>query len=171
MIPLLKGLGFLSSDGSPTERYRAYLDETRSKTVMGEAVKEAYSDIFVIRSNPSQADKAIIQGKFKSTFNLSDVVASRAANTFLSLVELSDYEVAEQSEGNGKDDNLSETDSPNVETPDPESANSKPNTNVVDPIKLNKLEMRYNIQIHVPATKDIEVYNSIFKSIREHLID
>ena len=31
--------------------------------------------------------------------------------------------------------------------------------------------LHYNIQIHLPATKDIEVYNSIFKSLREHLLE
>ncbi|GIO28278.1 hypothetical protein [Ornithinibacillus bavariensis] len=30
--------------------------------------------------------------------------------------------------------------------------------------------LQYNIQIHLPAPKDIEVYNAIFKSIKEHLI-
>jgi hypothetical protein len=31
--------------------------------------------------------------------------------------------------------------------------------------------LHYNIQIHLPATKDIEVYNSIFKSLKEHLFE
>jgi hypothetical protein len=31
--------------------------------------------------------------------------------------------------------------------------------------------LHYNIQIHLPATKDVEVFNSIFKSLREHLLD
>lgn len=30
--------------------------------------------------------------------------------------------------------------------------------------------LHYNIQIHLPATKDIEVYNAIFKSLKEQLI-
>jgi hypothetical protein len=29
----------------------------------------------------------------------------------------------------------------------------------------------YNIQIHLPATKDVEVYNAILKSLKEHLVD
>jgi hypothetical protein len=44
-------------------------------------------------------------------------------------------------------------------------------------MKENKSELKvvspglhYNIQIHLPATKDIEVYNAIFKSVKEHLI-
>jgi hypothetical protein len=31
--------------------------------------------------------------------------------------------------------------------------------------------LHYNIQIHLPATKDVEVYNAIFKSLREHLVE
>jgi len=31
--------------------------------------------------------------------------------------------------------------------------------------------LHYNIQIHLPATKDIEVYNAIFKSLKEHLFE
>lgn len=31
--------------------------------------------------------------------------------------------------------------------------------------------LHYNIQIHLPATKDVEVYNAIFKSLREHLLN
>lgn len=34
----------------------------------------------------------------------------------------------------------------------------------------NGLGLHYNIQIHLPATKDVEVYNAIFKSLREHLL-
>jgi hypothetical protein len=30
--------------------------------------------------------------------------------------------------------------------------------------------LHYNIEIHLPATKDIEVFNAIFKSLRDHLI-
>jgi hypothetical protein len=31
--------------------------------------------------------------------------------------------------------------------------------------------LHYNIQIHLPASKDIEVYNSIFKALKEHLFE
>jgi hypothetical protein len=31
--------------------------------------------------------------------------------------------------------------------------------------------LHYNIQIHLPATKDVEVYNAIFKSLKDHLLD
>jgi hypothetical protein len=37
--------------------------------------------------------------------------------------------------------------------------------------ETNGLGLHYNIQIHLLATKDIEVYNTIFKSLKEHLIE
>jgi hypothetical protein len=36
--------------------------------------------------------------------------------------------------------------------------------------RIPELQYAYNIQIHLPATADISVYNAIFKSIREHLL-
>ena len=54
MIPLLKDLNFLSSERIPTERYRQYLDTSRSSQVLGQAVYDAYSDIFTITKNPTK---------------------------------------------------------------------------------------------------------------------
>jgi hypothetical protein len=31
--------------------------------------------------------------------------------------------------------------------------------------------LRYNVEVHLPATKDVEVYNSIFKALKEHLLE
>ena len=31
-------------------------------------------------------------------------------------------------------------------------------------------ELHYTIQVHLPATKDLEVYNAIFKSLKENLL-
>jgi hypothetical protein len=31
--------------------------------------------------------------------------------------------------------------------------------------------LRYNIEIHLPATKDPEVFSAIFRSLKEHLLD
>ena len=39
------------------------------------------------------------------------------------------------------------------------------------PLDFQGPGLHYNIQIHLPATKDVEVYNAIFKSLREHLLE
>jgi hypothetical protein len=90
IIPLLKALGFLSEDGAPTRRYHDFRDSSQAKRVMTEALKEAYSDLFVIKANPTEADRGLIEGKFKSSHNVKDRVAKLMANTFFALLPFAD---------------------------------------------------------------------------------
>lgn len=156
-IPLLKTLGFLSADGKPTQRYNDYRDHSRSKQVMGDALREAYGDIFLIKEHPTPTDKDAIEGKFKSFHNASDNVAGLMTKTFLGLLSLADLSKKGSS-----------------------SSASKEAEQIVEPktaVALTGLAqpgisgLHYNIQIHLPATKDIEVYNSIFKSLKEPLFE
>ena len=137
------------------------------KKVISKAVKEAYSDIFVVKRKPTKSDEKMIAGKYKSTHNLSDNVALRAARTFLALLELSDQEVIRGEETNTDDGALENSEDPadSEQELDPEPS-SDPKEAIPQQIGLS-----YNIQIHLPATKDIEVYNAIFKSLREQIID
>jgi hypothetical protein len=164
-IPLLKGLGFLTSDGSPTQRYKDYLDKTRSKVVLGEAVRESYGDLFNIKSEPTKSDRDMIAGKFKSTYNLSEDLSNRSATTFLALLEHADKDTAFGKKGapilpvdDGK--------------PDQQTGDDIDKNDFKKDVKnLRSIDLSYNFQIHLPATKDIEVYNAIFKSLREHILD
>src|SRR5690606_18646264 len=65
-------------------------NEAQARQIMGQAVREAYGDLFVLRANPTDADKAILEGKFKSTHNVSDRVAKLMASTFYALLGLAD---------------------------------------------------------------------------------
>ena len=81
-LPLLKALGFLTADGTPTARYSEYRDETQSRRVLADALKQAYADLLVLRSKPSDGDRALFEGKFKSAHNTSDRMAKLMASTF-----------------------------------------------------------------------------------------
>lgn len=160
VIPLLKDIGFLTADATPTERYHAYRDRSRSKQVMGQAILEAYQDLFTINENPTKDDRGAIEGKFKSTHNTTDRVAQEQTRTFFALLELADLQAAR-----GSDVRLSPTEGELVgvaaeEPPSPPTNGPKPNS----------LRLRYNIEVHLPPTKDVEVYNAIFKALREHLL-
>jgi hypothetical protein len=153
VLPVLKDLKFLTPDGAPTQRYHDYRDPSKSKAVMAEALREAYGDLFHLAEKPSEADRGAIKGKFLSTHNVSDQIANLQTATFLSLLKLADLDA-------GK----------------PTSALEKPIKKSEQEVKpaaaaLSGLNLRYNIEVHLPATKDIDVYNAIFKSLKEHLID
>ncbi|CAD2256591.1 hypothetical protein PSEUDT2_03684 [Stutzerimonas stutzeri] len=154
-IPILKALGFLTPEGAPTSRYKDYRDHSKSKKIMGEALKEAYSDIFLIKENPTSADTTTIEGKFKSYHNASDNVATNMRRTFYALLELADLNGAPAKTITTQQNEITHHQEP--------ASHSRQIPSNISP------GLHYNIQIHLPATKDIEVYNAIFKSLKEHL--
>jgi hypothetical protein len=157
VIPLLKALGFLSVDGSPTQRYHEYRNLAQSKKVMAEALREAYGDLFTIKANPTSADRDLIEGKFKSVHNATPSTAKLMASTFYSLLALADFS------------GLTEPTKHKVVEALPTPAQKPPAE--VSPLLQNRPSLHYDIQIHLPATKDIEVFNSIFKALKEHLLE
>ncbi len=152
-------MGFLSSDGVPTSRYHEYRSAAQSRFVMAEALREAYGDLFLIKEKPTEQDKELIQGKFKSAHNVSDRVAQLMASTFFALISLADLDKVAHPKTKPKVP-LKEK----VEEKKPRA--EMPQVQLAAPPGLH-----YNIQIHLIATKDIEVFNAIFKSLKEHLID
>jgi hypothetical protein len=164
VIPLLKQLGFLSPDGTPTTRYHDYRNTARSRRVMADAIREAYGDLFTIKANPTDADRPLIEGKFKSAHNASPNVAKLMASTFYSLLDLADLSATEAKE-------IKET-KKQEKQPEPTPPTPK-NIPEISPAehKPSRPTLHYNIQIHLPATKDVEVFNAIFKSLKEHLLE
>ena len=161
-LPVLKDLKFLAADGSPTRRYHQYRDKSQSRRVLGEAIREAYEDLFHINEHPSEADRQAVIGRFKSTHNATDLVAERQAATFFALLKLADLGATGRHATKG------------AEAAPPATPALEPS----QPKAMRALELpngfsglRYNIEVHLPATKDIEVYNAIFKSLREHLLN
>lgn len=160
-IPLLKALGFLSPDGSPTSRYQDYRNTALAKSIMAAALREAYSDLFTIKAKPSAADRELIEGKFKSAHNSSPNIAKLMASTFYALLELADLDLDASAK------KPSQTVNDEIKPPSKQDQLQK----VSEIADLRRPSLHYNIQIHLPATKDIEVFNAIFKSLKEHLID
>lgn len=160
IIPLLKTIGFLSDEGVPTSRYHAFRNRAEAPVVMAEALREAYSDLFVINDPPTERDKALIEGKFKSVHNATDRTAELMYRTFLGLSKLANYQSKRPS---GKP-----PESPTEGPPDAAGIPQAPSIPQT-PAGITP-SLHYNIQIHLPATKDLEVYNAIFKSLKEHLL-
>lgn len=157
VIPLLKALGYLSSDGTPTTRYHDYRG-AHPRHVMAEAIKEAYGDLFNIKAKPTSADRDLIEGKFKSTHNASPNTAKLMAATFFALLDMADLNATKTAPAEAKV--AQQAVPPTLELQDTSTAKGH-----------GRPSLHYNIQIHLPATKDIEVFNAIFKSLKEHLLD
>src|SRR5262245_21036224 len=135
---------------------------------MAEALRDAYRDLFVLKEHPSDTDRALIEGKFKSAHNTSDRVAQLMANTFFSLLGLADLEKTPAPKDKAPEPEKIEKPAAENKKTAPDRDNGERRTENSSPMGPS---LHYNIQIHLPATKDIEVFNAIFKSLKEHLLE
>lgn len=165
VIPLFKDLGFLAPDGTPTPRYHAFRDRSKSKAVMAEALRDAYADVFHVSEKPAPGDRAAIEGLFKSKLNSSDKVAQVQAMTFYALLSRANLDAQVPSPSLPEQVRRADSD---TESPDDVSGTNLDGGGATRPPLAT--ELHYTIQVHLPATKDLEVYNAIFRSLRENLL-
>lgn len=163
IVGVLKSLGFIDSDGKPTDRYFRFLDQTQAELVLAEGIRDAYADLFQVNTNAQRLSRSELINKFKtlSQGQLSDSVLEKLAMTFTELVKLADFnEIAKP-------------------TPPTSSSLDKDESDSVDKsaLHLNQRSpdiglggLHYNIQIILPTTRDTKVYDAIFQSLRAHLI-
>jgi hypothetical protein len=163
IIPLLKDLGFLSEDGTPLPRYHSYRDRSRSKAVMAEALRDAYADVFHISEVPTPSDRGAIEGLFKSKLNSSDKIAQMQAMTFFALLKQADLKAKAPAPA------IPDT-TPKKTQSEPERKEETNGVPAASELRQLTTELHYTIQVHLPATKDIEVFNAIFRSLRENLL-
>ena len=165
VIGVLKELALIDDTGKPTDRYFRFIDQSKSATVLAEAIEEAYEDLFAVNRKANELSKPEIVGKFKtlSQGKYSDSVLDKMATTFLGLAGLADFENNSQPQTE-----VETVDSPN----DNESASRESNNFTNAPLKsaTGLGGLVYNIQIVLPETRDPKVYDALFRSLKEHLL-
>lgn len=161
MIPLFKKLGFLQEDGTPTTLYDSLKDATTAKTVLATQIKNLYSELYAINTEIQSATEAEIKGAISRVTGKDEDGVNRIYLTFKALCFNADFAVENAIE----------------QSVEPQQSIQRPlqseNTDVIHPPvtpQLRTNEFHYNIQIHLPATTDISVYNAIFKSLKENLL-
>ncbi|QHX43825.1 DUF5343 domain-containing protein [Treponema vincentii] len=162
IIGILKELGFIDTDGKPTQRYYKFLDKNESSKIIAEGIRDAYSDLFAVNLRANELSIEDVKNKLRSLYagKKTDQVIGRIATTFNSLCELGDFSIETVPKQECKVDNTTETSNIRTERP-------LPNTQEKKEIALGSLQ--YHINIILPATKDQAVYDAIFKSLKEHL--
>jgi hypothetical protein len=160
-IGVLKGLGFLDEAGVPTPRYYEFLDQGQSGRVLAAAIREAYDDLFAVNKRACEMSAEDVKNKLRTLTQgqKSDKVLSLMANTFKALCELADWEspaaqpaqeISQQQPGEAVG----------------EEAASLPEMPAVG----KPLQLHYDIQIHLPESRDPAVFDAIFQALRKHLL-
>jgi hypothetical protein len=151
VIGVLKALGFLDANGVPASRYFQFLDDSQSKRVLAEGVRQAYQDLFQVNTKAYELSNAQVKNKLKTLTQgkLSDGVLDKMAMTFKALVQLSDF----GAEPPAAADEVTAADEPeNQDAQVPIQPKPKPKPTSQSALGLGGLV--YNIQLHLPESRD-----------------
>lgn len=161
-VNVLKAIGFLDDSGTPTERYFKFLDQSFSKLMVAEGVREAYADLFAVNINANKMTKQEVEGKFKTLTNGSkeNATIGHMASTFINLCSYADWSEPKGIGTNGGSENAtSELTHETVEK----------TATATDKMSGKTLDLNYDIHIHLPATRDQAVYDALFASLTKHI--
>lgn len=170
-IGLLKSLGFTDDSGVPTKRYFDFLDQTQSARILAEAVREAYSDIFAINVKANELSPEEVKNKFRTLTQgqNSDNVLGWMAKTFRALADLADWSgsavPAQAAPSPDQAGTANEGDAGKQSPGKPAEEQHRDSSS-----RLRLKELHYNIQIVLPETRDVAVFDAIFESPKKHLL-
>lgn len=162
-IGVLKDLGFIDSAGVPQQRYFDFLDRSNSALVIGQAIREAYSDMFAVNTNAQDLGLDEVRNKLRTLFagRKTDLVIDRIARTFKALCAEADFAPAAVAAAPPAPPTVERSASTDVPAAPPADGSPAP--------RLQLRSLQYHINIVLPESRDQAVYDAIFKSMREHL--
>jgi len=160
LIPYLKKIGFVASDGSPTDIYRQFRNHATAGAAVFDAIKTGYKELEKVNEYFYElSDKDLLALIVQVTgVETGNKVASLTLSTLKTLKPFADFDGKATAVAN----------SPSQESsPAPEQSAAHQTHPVVRDSNLN---LAYTINLNLPATSDQAVFNAIFRSLKEHLL-
>jgi hypothetical protein len=155
-IPFAKKLGFLETDGKPTDIYKSFRNAATTKAAMAKALKIGYRELFERNEHADSMTKELFKGLVVEVTGLDsgNRVVALICQTFEAMKKLADFEKSLATEKG------EETRTEDKQIKPPQHNNSSD-------LDLN---ISYAINLVLPKTDDVAVFNAIFKSLRENLL-
>lgn len=156
LIPLLKSMKFIDDSGNPLQLYREFRSETTfpSKSI-ATGVKNAYSSLFTRDKDIHKATEDSIKGHIIAITGRGESapVVRLITQTFLGLVAISDFE-SEQKMSSNSSEELKQSSS-----------------TLTEKSGGHDVKLTYTIVLNLPTTTTKEVYDTIFASLKENLLN
>jgi hypothetical protein len=151
LVTVMKFLGFLDSSGVPTNVWQHYRDPKRAKSVLAEAIRTGYGDLFGMYEAPFGKDDGTLQSYFSSKTEVGKSTVNYIALTFKTLCKLADFEAVP------------------VKISSPEPTVTPTREEVAPKVKVAP-SLQLNIEIHIAADTPDDKIKTIFKNMKEYLL-
>ena len=151
LIRVLKAMKFIDVSGQPLTLYRNFRSETSSKSnAIAEGIKHAYAALYARHANVHKCTEDEIKGHVIGVTDEKEdsTVVRLITKSFIALVDLAKFQ--------------SEKSSPLTE-------DEKQNLPAVQSSTDDKFNLTHTIVLNLPTTTTKEVYDVIFKSLKENL--
>lgn len=156
--PFLKKLGLLNPDGTPSPLYDRLRNDGSSRAALAEAIRIGYKPLFSVNEYAYKAGDSDLKGLILQVTGASkgDRVAKLIFGTLKKLKAHASFDAeggATSSEATG------------------DVTGRASGQGRGDAAPGLGLGLSYTITLNLPASTNIEVYNAIFRSLRENLLD
>lgn len=159
VIKFLKRAGFLASDSTPTDLYKQFRNQSQRGAAAAQGLRNAYAELYVANEYVHNANDKDLKGLIVQVTGLEQdsKLVPAMVGSFKALKEYADFEAGgvelDQQPQNENNGNNGDYQRPPLSIP-----------------AHGGLQLGYTINLNLPATTDIAVFNAIFKSLREHLL-
>lgn len=153
VIPFLKRTGFLGSDGAPTSLYKRFRNPAQSGAAAAEALRYGYQALYEVNEYAHDLSDSELRGLVMQVTGLEGESGTTKAilGSFKALKAFADFEAA----------SVPPVEQPSTSEDVAPAASEEP---------IHGIRLGYNINLYLPATSDVAVFNAIFKSLRDHLL-
>jgi hypothetical protein len=157
-IPILKRMGFLTSDGTLTDIYARFKTDSGRGAAALQALRNGFPEIFKRSEYAHLADDNKIRDLIVEITGLkrTDRIVNAIQNTFKVLKAYT----------GGYTDSASEAGDQPVDDSIPRSDRS----GFKDLSDTSAIRLSYNINIVLPETSDLKILNTIFRTLKENLL-
>lgn len=160
VIPFLKRVGFLTADGVPTELYQRFRNDAQSGAAAAKALRIGYKPLFDINESIQGASSSELKGVVVQWTGLepSSGTVKAILGSFNAMNSFADFSALAQEEAGLV---------PGDDAADAGDRKQDPGETGLPGREIN---LGYTINLHLPATSDVAVFNAIFKSLKEHIL-
>jgi Family of unknown function (DUF5343) len=162
MLPFLKKIGFVGTDGSSTDLYKRFRNPATAGPAVAEAVKKAYRPLL-------EANEYFFELPDKELLALIVQVTGAAADSQVPKLTLSTLK-ALKSYADFEAQPKAATEFNEISAGTPAATERYPARTELPPAGRLGLNLSYTINLNLPATSEQAVFNAIFRSLKEHLL-
>ncbi|MDO8332967.1 MAG: DUF5343 domain-containing protein [Pseudomonas sp.] len=161
IIPFLKKIGLVGSDGTPTDLYKQFRNQSSGGRAISDAIKIGYREL--LQANEyfyELGDRELLALIVQVTGSESESTTAKSIySTLKNLKTFANFEDTETPESAAQTNNKIEI----IESQIQQAPQQIKSQNL-------GLNLSYTINLNLPATSDQAVFNAIFRSLKEHLL-